>query len=134
MPSKVSFQPKLFYDSVMKDTFFSRLHDLFLGCSIEKQGRPKQNKLAKKTPQVNSTLLLVYFIFQEAQKKMRDKPLLNLWKSTFCLQKLNQTLLLPHSGFAGKCAFKRLWHQASTTTAPLHRADVGAPWCQSVPA
>lgn len=85
----------------MKDTFSSRLHDLFLGCSIEKHRRPKpnQNKLAKML-QVNSTWLLVYFIFQEAQKKPRDKPLLNPWKSIFCLQNLTQTLLLPHSGSA----------------------------------
>lgn len=99
MPSKVSFQPELFFDSVMKDTFSSSLHDLFLGCSIEKHRRQKTKtkQIGKKT-RVNSTLLLAHFTFQEAQKKLRGKTVLNPWKSTFCLQNLTQTLLLPHSG------------------------------------
>lgn len=124
MPSKVSFQPKLFYDSVMKDTFPADCMSSFWAALVENTREKKNQKC-----QVNSILSDAYFIC---------KPLLNHWKSNFPFQNPTKILLQPH-GPLGSAILQgnvplRDWHQANATTVPLHRADVGASGCQSVPA
>lgn len=59
MPSKVSIHPKLFYDSVMKDTFPADCMR-----SIEKHRRKKPNQPAnqpKKPSQFNLTICILNF-------------------------------------------------------------------------
>lgn len=62
-PSNVSFQPQLFYDSVMKD-ISSKLHELFLGFSIEKHGVGGGGKYSQ------SNLIICIFCFLGSAEKV----------------------------------------------------------------
>lgn len=64
MPSKVSFQPELFYDSVMKDTFSSSLHDLFglLYCKTQETKNQTKTNQQKNPSKFNLITCIPHFL------------------------------------------------------------------------